>query len=231
MARLAVVLTEGFADWEVGQLAASARTHFGFDVVTASPGGEEVRSMGGLRVSADTVAENLHGDAFDALVICGGTIWDTERAPDLSPVINDFIARGKVTAAICGGTLALARAGALNDIAHTSNAPDFIAGAEGYLDIVKLALRSGADLKSTNRFGGTALIPAAHHGHVDTVRELIRAGVPIDHVNNLGWTALLEAVVLGDGGPKHVEIVKLLVAGKANLNIADKDGLTALANA
>lgn len=132
MTRLAVVLTEGFADWEVGQLAASARTHFGFDVVTASPDGAEVRSMGGLRVATDTAAENLHGDAFDALIICGGTIWETERAPDLSSVINDFIARGKVTAAICGGTLALARAGVLNDIPHTSNAPDFIAGAEGY---------------------------------------------------------------------------------------------------
>ncbi|MBB3592081.1 putative intracellular protease/amidase [Rhizobium sp. BK529] len=132
MTRLAVVLTDGFADWEVGQLAASARTHFGFDVVTASPGGAEVRSMGGLRVAADTVAENLHGDAFDALVICGGTIWDTEKAPDLSLVINDFIGRGKLTAAICGGTLALARAGVLNDIPHTSNAPDFVASAEGY---------------------------------------------------------------------------------------------------
>jgi len=132
MTRLAVVLTEGFADWEVGQLAASARTHFGFDVVTASPGGAEVRSMGGMRVAPDSVAENLHGDAFDALVICGGTIWETEKAPELSHVVNDFIARGKLTAAICGGTLALARAGALDQIAHTSNAPDFLADAEGY---------------------------------------------------------------------------------------------------
>ena len=131
MTRLAVVLTEGFADWEVGQLAASARTHFGFDVVTASPGGAEIRSMGGMRVAADTVAENLHGDAFDALVICGGTIWETERAPDLSSVIDDFISRGKVTAAICGGTLALARTGALNNIPDTSNAPDCVASAEG----------------------------------------------------------------------------------------------------
>lgn len=132
MTRLAVVLTEGFADWEVGQLAASARTHFGFDVVTASPDGAEVRSMGGLRVATDTTAENLHGDAFDALIICGGTIWETEKAPDLSPVIGDFIARGKLVAAICGGTLALARAGVLNDIPHTSNAPDFLVSAEAY---------------------------------------------------------------------------------------------------
>ena len=112
------------------------------------------------------------------------------------------------------------------------NSAFLLAGAEGRTDILKLTLRSGADLKSTNRYGGTALIPAAHHGHVEAVKELLRTGgVPIDHVNNLGWTALLEAIILGDGGPKHTEIVKLLVAAKANVNIADRDGVTPLAHA
>ena len=35
-------------------------------------------------------------------------------------------------------------------------------------------------------------------------------GVEVDHVNNLGWTALLEAVILGDGGANHQEIVQIL---------------------
>lgn len=33
-----------------------------------------------------------------------------------------------------------------------------------------MTLMHGADLKSTNRYGGTALIPAAERGHVETVR-------------------------------------------------------------
>jgi ankyrin repeat protein len=111
------------------------------------------------------------------------------------------------------------------------NSAFLLAGAEGYTDILRLTLRSGADPKSTNRFGGTALIPAAHHGHVDAVRELLKFGVPVDHVNNLGWTALLEAIILGDGGPKHREIVALLVGAKANVNLADRDGVTPLAHA
>jgi ankyrin repeat protein len=111
------------------------------------------------------------------------------------------------------------------------NSAFLLAGAEGYTDILKLTLRSGADLKSVNRYVGTALIPAAHHGHVDAVRELLKTAVPIDHVNNLGWTALLEAIILGDGGPKHTEIVRLLVAAKANVNLADKEGVTPLAHA
>jgi ankyrin repeat protein len=40
--------------------------------------------------------------------------------------------------------------------------------------------------KSINRYGGTALIPAAERGHVDTERTLIAAGIDMDHVNNLG---------------------------------------------
>ena len=39
------------------------------------------------------------------------------------------------------------------------------AGAEGYNEILRLTLRRGANVKSTNRFGGTALIPASEHGY------------------------------------------------------------------
>jgi hypothetical protein len=89
----------------------------------------------------------------------------------------------------------------------------------------------GADLRSTNRYGGTALIPAAERGHVDTVRTLIAAGVDVDHVNKLGWTALLEAIILSDGGTRHQLIVQLLVAVGANVNLADREGVTPLQHA
>jgi hypothetical protein len=111
------------------------------------------------------------------------------------------------------------------------NSAFLLAGARGYLEIIRLTLAAGADLKSTNRFGGTALIPACHYGHVETVRELLKTKIDVDHVNNLGWTALLEAVILGDGGPAHTEIVQLLVAAGANPNIADRQGVTPLAHA
>jgi hypothetical protein len=55
----------------------------------------------------------------------------------------------------------------------------------------------------TSRYDGTALIAARHLGHDGVVRRLIAAGAPLDHVNNLHWTALIEAIVLGDGGPRH----------------------------
>ncbi len=59
----------------------------------------------------------------------------------------------------------------------------------------------------------------------------MRPAIDKDHVNKLGWTALLEAVILGDGGKTHTEIVRLLVEAGANPNIADRDGVTPLAHA
>jgi ankyrin repeat protein len=76
----------------------------------------------------------------------------------------------------------------------------------------------------TSPYDGTALIAAAHLGHVEVVRILLRAGAPVDHVNNLNWTALIEAIVLGDGGRRHADIVALLVDAGADVNLADGNG-------
>ena len=105
------------------------------------------------------------------------------------------------------------------------------AGAEGRAEILKLTLAAGADLASLNRYGGTALIPAAHHGHVENVKILLGTRIAIDHVNKLGWTALLEAVILGDGGAAHTDIVRLLVDAGAKVDLADREGVTPLAHA
>ena len=111
------------------------------------------------------------------------------------------------------------------------DSPYLYAGARGLLEILQLTLAHGADLRSTNRYGGTALIPAAERGHVEAVRTLITAGVDVDHINRLGWTALLEAILLSDGGPRHQQIVQLLLAAGANPNLADGDGVRPLQHA
>ncbi|MBL8329412.1 MAG: ankyrin repeat domain-containing protein [Rubrivivax sp.] len=125
--------------------------------------------------------------------------------------------------------LLIARGADVNAKDRQQDSPFLYAGAEGRLEILKLTLAAGADLKSTNRYGGTALIPAAHHGHVAVVRELLTTRIDVDHVNRLGWTALLEAIVLGDGGSAHTEIVRLLLAAGADPQRADSHGATPLA--
>ncbi len=110
--------------------------------------------------------------------------------------------------------------------------PLLYASAEGLKEIVEMAVAAGADTRLTNRFGGTALIPAADRGHVNIVGFLLTCtDVDVNHVNNLGWTALLEAVILGDGGPRHQQIVALLLQYGADREIADRDGVTPLAHA
>lgn len=96
--------------------------------------------------------------------------------------------------------------------------------------MLRLAISGGGDPRAvTSPYDGTALIAAAHLGHVEPVRILVAAGAPLDHVNNLQWTALLEAVILGDGGPNYVEIVKILLAAGADPNRSDGQGDTPLA--
>ena len=60
------------------------------------------------------------------------------------------------------------------------------------------------------------------------MRRLIAAGAPLDHVNNLGWTALIEAVILGDGGPRHQRVVEALLDAGADRELADRQGRTPL---
>ena len=96
-------------------------------------------------------------------------------------------------------------------------------------DTLRVLLAAGASAKLvTSRYDGTALIAAAHLGHDGVVRQLIQAGAPLDHVNNLHWTALIEAVVLGDGGPRHQATVKALLQAGASTLLTDREGRSPL---
>jgi uncharacterized protein len=96
-------------------------------------------------------------------------------------------------------------------------------------ETLRVLLSLGASAKlTTSRYDGTALIAAAHLGHDGVVRQLIAAGAPLDHVNNLHWTAAIEAVVLGNGGPRHQASLRALVNAGANLKLADRQGNTPL---
>ena len=128
---------------------------------------------------------------------------------------------------------ALIAAGAdVNPKDRIADTPFLYAAAEGRLDILRLILATGhANLDDTNRYGGNALIPAAHHGHPQVVRELLKTTIAIDHVNRLGWTALLETIILSDGGPTHQDIMAQLIAAGADVNVKDGEGVSPLTHA
>ncbi|MFI9002013.1 ankyrin repeat domain-containing protein [Streptomyces sp. NPDC053541] len=114
------------------------------------------------------------------------------------------------------------------------DSPWLVTGVTGSVAMMRVLLAAdpGPDLKLRNRFGGISVIPAAERGHVAYVQALLQeTRIDVDHVNDLGWTALLEAVILGDGGRAHQKVVALLLAAGADRDLADAEGVTALAHA
>lgn len=119
----------------------------------------------------------------------------------------------------------------INAQAANQDTPWLLAGALGRTAMLRHMLPKGPDFSIRNRFGGNALIPACERAHIETVALLVTTPIDVNHVNNLGWTCLLEIVILGDGGPRHVETTKLVLGAGANPNIADRDGVTPLQHA
>jgi hypothetical protein len=159
-------------------------------------------------------------------LIAAGTPLDpvdgSRQTPLLLAVQNNHLA----------AALALIEAGAnINAQAANLDSPWLLAGARGRTEMLRHMIPKGPDYSLRNRFGGTALIPACHYGHVETVKLLLTTKIDVNTINNLGWTCLLEIVILGDGGPAHVEITRLVLAAGADPNIADRDGVTPLAHA
>ena len=112
------------------------------------------------------------------------------------------------------------------------NSPFLYAGANGNVALLKMCLEHGANFKIYNRYGGTALIPAAEKGHLEIVEILTKVpDFPIDHINKLGWTALIEAVILSKQNDTQTAIVKTLVDAGSDVNIPDGDGVTSLEHA
>lgn len=133
MPNLAILLTDGYADWECAFLNGIGSAYYGIETRNVSPGGAPIISQGGLQTTPDGSLTDVKPEAFDVLVICGGRIWETDKAPEITHLVKGFLDAGKHVAAICGGTLALANAGVLNDRKHTSNAPDFLSnGSKAY---------------------------------------------------------------------------------------------------
>lgn len=113
-----------------------------------------------------------------------------------------------------------------------SESPFLATGVTGSVAMLEALLPGRPDTRITNRFGGVAVIPAAERGHTAYVEAVLRlTDIDVNHVNRIGWTALIEAVLLSDGGLRHQEVVRILLARGADPRLADGDGRTALDHA
>ena len=136
MARIGLLLSPGFADWEYAFIAGTASPFYGIDVrfFAFAPG--QIHSQGGLPVTIDSNLQQCLDWKPDVVVVIGGLVWERAEAPDIRDFLHASRSSGATIAGICGGTLALARAGLLDKTPHTSNSANFLqenaAGYEGH---------------------------------------------------------------------------------------------------
>ncbi|ODT51984.1 MAG: hypothetical protein ABS59_09315 [Methylobacterium sp. SCN 67-24] len=177
--------------------------------------------------TADLLAAVSSGNLAEvSRLIAAGTDLEQRDGQGQTPLLR----------AVAGNHVAVAKAllaagASLNAQAANQDTPWLLAGASGRSEIIAAMLPLKPDLSLRNRYGGDALIPACERAHVETVKLLLTSGIDVNHVNNLGWTCLLEIVILGDGGPRHQQVAKLVLDAGANPNLADKDGVSPLAHA
>ncbi|GAA3381610.1 DJ-1/PfpI family protein [Cryptosporangium minutisporangium] len=136
MKNVVLYATDTMSDWEYGYLVAGlamaeAQMPGRYRLrVLGAPGKQTVRTLGGLGLLVDgAVTEAAIADTA-VLVLPGAETWESghEEVLDLA---RRCLAAGVPVAGICGATFGLARIGLLDDRAHTSNAPEFLA-ASGY---------------------------------------------------------------------------------------------------
>lgn len=125
------------ADWEPAFAIAGInnprfqREPGSFRVATVGPTTEIVTTMGGVRILPDLELAELSPSASAMLILPGGEAWEQGENTEAIAKASAFLSAGAPVAAICAATLALARAGFLDNRLHTSNAPEYLK-ATGY---------------------------------------------------------------------------------------------------
>jgi putative intracellular protease/amidase len=123
-----VLVFEGLADWEAALALAELRRTGKRQVVAVGFDRQAVVTMGGLRVTPDRALSDLDVGQIGLLIVPGGDRWEAGDYP-VAPterLLTDLVRARIPVAAICGGTVAAARAGLFDGRRHTSNDRDWL---------------------------------------------------------------------------------------------------------
>jgi putative intracellular protease/amidase len=122
-----MLVFDGFADWEPAYALTGLRRWGGRSVVTAGYDLRPVVSMGGLRIVPDVTVADLSPEHTELLILPGGDAWETGYPANvLDPVLERMRSARVPVAAICGATIAAARAGLFRGRRHTSNGREYL---------------------------------------------------------------------------------------------------------
>ncbi|EDP70872.1 hypothetical protein FBALC1_08933 [Flavobacteriales bacterium ALC-1] len=94
-----------------------------------------------------------------------------------------------------------------------AKSPLFAVARTGNIEIAKLLVENGADVKLNVRGDGTALITASEYGHLDMVKYFVSKGADINRKFSNQGNALIAA-----SGHGHLDVIKYLVSKGADIN-------------
>jgi putative intracellular protease/amidase len=165
-----VVVFDGFADWEPAYALAELRRVAKREIVSVGFEARPVTSMGGLRILPDRALAQVISEAPGLLMLPGGDMWAAGNYPQaqLGQLLHRLNASAIPIAAICGATIALARAGLLNERSHTSTAP-------GDLNAAGPEYRGAAHYSPALAVTDRDVITASGLGSVEFAREVFSA--------------------------------------------------------
>src|SRR5579864_7714519 len=177
------------ADWEAAY-AVAAINHPRFQtepgrycLVTVAATLAPVTTMGGVRIQPDVTLSAITPESSAMLILPGGTTWESGGNAEALALAAQFIAAGVPVAAICAATLALARAGLLDHLRHTSNAREYLISS-GYRGT---AFYCGAPaVTDGNVITATGLAP------VDFAREIFKMLNLYSPVSIDAWYAMFK---------------------------------------
>jgi putative intracellular protease/amidase len=182
-----LLLVDGFADWEPAHALAELRRHGKYRVETAALSQAPVESMGGLRVMPSTTVDKVDAADVAAFIIPGGDRWESAPIePEIANLLQRLDAHRIPIAAICAGTVAIARLGLLRGRHHTSNGLDYLRSkVSGYT-----AMAEYVDAPAVRDRG---LITASGLADVEFARELFEELGVLDEANRNLWAAIFRS--------------------------------------
>jgi putative intracellular protease/amidase len=182
-----LLVVPGFADWEPAHALAELRRHGGYRVEVVGLTTAPVESMGGLRVHPSRSIADVKLADVAVFILPGGDRWESsELEPELATLLGELDTAGVPLAAICGATVAIARAGLLRGRRHTSNGRSYLrdhvpgyAGAAEYVDAPAVRDRG--------------LITASGLADVEFAAELFNELEVLSESDRAEWTVLFRS--------------------------------------
>lgn len=127
MKTIYLYLLNTLADWEVGLSIAELNSQRLFtapenlQIKTFALTKDPIVTMGGITILPDLEITEVNIKDAAMLILPGAEVWPEPEHHTVIGYAKDFLKAGIPVAAICGATEAMARAGILNNLSHTSN--------------------------------------------------------------------------------------------------------------